>query len=118
MSKLSTIRSSNRFLKRGTVITMSDGWCGSVESDNGETVICIQDGEAPNSWLNGYRGFNKKLMSFDRVGKAFVNWSTSTSVYNRKPDRKHTRGEVAADRGVVVDLDRERLDREWQSAPE
>ena len=32
-------------LRRGTTVTMSDGWRGTVEQDCGEFIVCLAAGE-------------------------------------------------------------------------
>jgi hypothetical protein len=107
-----TQRSSGPCLSRGTAVVMNDGWRGKVEQDDGDTVVCIRDGERPNDWLRGYRAFGRRLMTING-SKAVVDWKSAATASRPIVDReRHHRG------GVVVDLARLRAEREWKSAPD
>src|SRR5258708_2319280 len=97
-------------LKKGMAVAMNDGWCGYVHLIDGDSVICIQNGERPNDWLKGYRGFSRRLMSINGT-KAIVDWKSATA--SRSTVNREQRSSAA-----VVDLERARLEREWQSAPD
>jgi hypothetical protein len=90
-------------LRKGMSVQMDDGWRGRVEGVDGDTIVCIRNGEQPNDYLLGYRAFSRKLLTVSD-GKAFVDWSAAAIP-------------SARNRTVVVDLDRVRIEREWQSAP-
>ena len=95
-------------LQQGMPLVMTDGWRGRVESDNGDTIVCIREGEVPNDWLRGYRAFHRRELLTVKGGTAVYDWKSAT--------------ERA---GTVVDLERARLERdqrarlerEWHSAP-
>ena len=97
-------------LSKGMSVQMDDGWRGRVEKDQGDFIICIADGERPNDWLRGYRAFARRLMTVSG-SKAMVNWKSGATA-----SRPAIRERRAA--AVVIDLDRARIEREWQSAPE
>jgi hypothetical protein len=90
-------------LQRGTPVVMTDGWRGRVETDNGDTIVAIREGEVPNDWLRGYRAFGRRELTV-KGGTALYDWS-------------------AMERGAtVIDLQRERharleREREWNDAP-
>ncbi|WP_342728876.1 hypothetical protein AAFG07_20870 [Bradyrhizobium sp. B097] len=53
-------------MKPGAVVSMTDGWCGTVQSDDGEFVVMVRDGEQMNSAFRGYRGLRRQAV---RVGR-------------------------------------------------
>ena len=96
-------------LSKGMSVLMDDGWRGRVEMDHGEYIICIADGERPNDHLRGFRAFARRLLTVSG-DKAAVNWKSGATasrpiVRERRPP------------AVVIDLERARRDREWESAP-
>jgi len=109
--KLSVVRDSSHPISKGTAVVMSDGWRGKVHQFDGETVICIQDGERPNDRLRGYRAFPAAWWLTIDGHKCIVDWTARTAI--SKPTVDHGQR-----RSVVVDLVRSRLEREWESAPD
>jgi hypothetical protein len=108
MSKLKVARKV-RELSSGMAVVISDGWRGKVHQIvDGETVICIQDGEQPNDWLRGYRTFGRRRLTVD--GRtATVEWTAAaTTVSQPTVDRRSV---------AVVDLLKTRLAGEWDCAP-
>jgi hypothetical protein len=97
-------------LSKGMSVQMDDGWRGRVETDHGDCIICIADGERPNDYLRGYRAFARRLLTVSG-SKAMVNWKSGATA-----SRSTTR--VRRPPASVIDLDRARIEREWQSAPE
>ena len=96
-------------LNKGMSVMMDDGWRGRVELDNGEHIVCIAEGEVPNNWLRGYRAFNRRLLTVSG-NKAMVNWRSGATA--SRPTVRERRPPA-----VVIDLERARLDLEWESAP-
>jgi len=96
---------SRHRLQRGTPVVMSDGWKGRVESDNGDTIVCIRNGEVPNDWLRGYRAFSRRELLTVKGGTAQYDW---------KPDRRAGAAEL---RPSAAELRRAKLEHEWNSAP-
>lgn len=97
-------------LSKGMPVQMDDGWRGRVEMDHGACIVCIVDGERPSDWLRGYRAFSRRLLTVS-VGKAIVNWKSGGTSPRSKT--RVARQQTA----VVLDLDRARIEREWQDAP-
>jgi hypothetical protein len=87
---------------KGVAVRMSDGWRGRIDSETSTTIVCIQDGKAPNDWLDGYRAFSRKLIASETKEKILVKMPTSP-----------------ADRRADLDafLERARFRREWEKAP-
>lgn len=95
---------------KGSSVVMDDGWRGKVEHVDGDTVVCIKDGERPNDWLRGYRAFNRRSMTVTIDGsKATVNWMSASAATSATTGRRQ--------RSAAVDLDRARRECEWESAP-
>jgi hypothetical protein len=91
-------------LQKGTVVQMSDGWKGKVESDDGEFAFMIRDGGRLNNLFVGYRGFQRCSI---KVGSNKV---MTRSVIVDLAARK------VLNRSVTV-IDRARLEAEWNCAP-
>lgn len=54
-------------MKAGAVVIMTDGWRGTVESDDGEFVLMLRDdGEQMNKAFRGYRGFRRQAVKAGR----------------------------------------------------
>jgi hypothetical protein len=124
--KLVRQNSGGARLNKGSPITADDGWRGKVLQDDGETVVCLAVGERENDYLRGYRAFSRRWLTFDgKTATATVNWNAAVAADKAKkrslsdvfglPDLNGNRGN---DRGVALDLDRARIEREWQNAPE
>jgi hypothetical protein len=102
--------------KRGTAVVMDDGWHGKIESVDGDTVICIQDGERPNDWLRGYRAVKRWRMTING-SKATVNWKSSTV---GRVQRSPGSSVVDFERSRSAREDKKRQDfllSEWDAAP-
>lgn len=95
-------------LSKGMPVAMDDGWRGKVESCDGETVVCIVNGERPNDYLRGYRSFSVRRVTISD-SKAAVDWKSPATAFS--VDQKPAPS-------PVVDLSRARREREWESAPE
>jgi hypothetical protein len=88
-------------LKNGTTVQTKDGWRGKVLHDDGDTLVCIRDGEQPNDWLRGYRAFSRRSMT--------INGNSNATACDRQQQRRNVE---------VIDLNRTRLEREWRGAPD
>ncbi|MGY4605761.1 hypothetical protein ACVW16_004173 [Bradyrhizobium sp. USDA 4474] len=91
--------------RKGLAVRMSDGWCGRIDFESRDTVVCIENGKAPNDWLDGYRAFSRELIASATKEKITVNWSSSRPTINRRAE-------------VDAFLERARFRREWDSVPD
>jgi hypothetical protein len=103
-------------LSIGTVIDMTDGWRGRIESVSGGIVACLAIGaKADPNWNGDYRLLGPSAVRM--VGtKAIATWATRPATTRRRSAMS------AADleKGLSdfrAELRRSRLDREWDSAP-
>ncbi len=98
-------------IRKGMAVVMTDKWRGNVHQIDGDTVVCIQEGERPNDWLRGYRAFSRRSMTING-SKALVDFKATATASRSSADRKQR------SRDVAVYLERARLEREWESAPD
>ena len=93
-------------LRQGMSVLMDDGWRGRVDEDHGDFIVCTGiDGDP----MVNYRAFSRRLLTVS-VGKALVNWKSGATA--SRPTVRERRPPA-----IVFDLERARLDREWESAP-
>jgi hypothetical protein len=99
-------------IRKGMAVVMTDKWRGHVHQIIGDTVVCIQEGERPNDWLRGYRAFGRRFITIDG-NKAIVDWMSKTAASRPTVKREQHQRD-----GLVVYLERARLERSWESAPQ
>jgi hypothetical protein len=97
-------------LSKGMPVQMDDGWRGRVDEDHGGFIVCTGiDGDP----MVNYRAFSRRLLTVS-VGKALVNWKSVAALHARPRSKTRVARQQTA---VVLDLDRARIEREWQDAP-
>ncbi|MGY3443703.1 hypothetical protein [Bradyrhizobium sp. USDA 4473] len=94
------------YTRKGLAVRMSDGWHGRIDFETGDTIVCIENGKAPNDWLDGYRAFSRKLIASETKAKMSVTWT-------------ETRSSAATVGRAELDafLSRAKLRREWERVP-
>jgi hypothetical protein len=88
----------------GAVVLMGDGWRGRVESDDGEYIVFIRDGEKCNDVFRGYRGITRRQMALDGAKAMYRSLVVDCEARKLK-------------RCSLIIVDRARLESEWSSAP-
>jgi hypothetical protein len=103
---------------RGMAVTMSDGWSGKVQEAGGGIIACVGNGERrPNDhWVGDYRLVGPSSIRIVG-GKAMASWKAvaASKPFGDQKSKSQAAIPKLPGRGVVVDLARARLEREWQS---
>jgi hypothetical protein len=116
MNKLKVMRQNSgapaMHLKKGTPVTMNDGWRGVFMNVTDDVMYC--DLAGPNPHWTG-RSIKMSFVTIDK-GKVTADWKLSTllssilaTVSTSTVDREQRR---------MADLNRMRLDREWKAVSE